>query len=279
MAKSMSKTQIKAKRKQKKIKKIENIDAKGISRKKYKLVITPKTFFILKAIAIVLIPIAYFVYSPLLVLVMFLFVGLYFVAIGCEHSLNKSVIKSNHIKIPKYDSAIALLLICVSLFGALSSFSSGGVGRIANTFLMKLKTAVSNFGSLQTGIRSIFGTTAGFKFGPMEKPDGFIPNSEAFLEEFGTMPRGDFHEGVPNFEFSMDNIPIEFMFSQVFSTVATVLICMVGIFGAISLYYTMIKIRKFNTEQNEIIIDGEIKLLSDEEMFSILDFGEIEEQR
>jgi hypothetical protein len=278
MAKPINRNQIKAKRKQKKIKKIENIDALGISRKKYKLVISPKTFFILKATAIVLIPITYFVYSPLLVLDMFFFVGLYFVAIGCEHSLNKSVIRSNHIKIPKYDSAIALLLICISLFGSISSVSSGGIGRIANTFVMKLRTAFSNFGSLQTGIRSIISKSASFKFGPMEKPDGFIPNSDAFLNEYGSMPRGDFHGDMPNFEFSIDNIPIEFMFSQVYSTVATVLICMVGVFGAVSLYYTMTKIRKFNTEQNEIIVDGEIKILSDEELFSILDFGEVEEK-
>lgn len=277
MSQSLTKTQKKARAKQKKIAKKERLDAAGISRKKFKLVISPRTFFLMKGAGIVLIPVVYFVYSPLLVIVMAYFVALFFIAIGCEHSLNKSVIRSNHVKIPKYDSAIAFLLIAASLFTSVSNASKGGVGRFANTVAKKISNAVTNFGSLQTGIRSVFLKTQGFQFGPMDKPEGFIPDREAFMDQIGSMPPGGMPGGVPKFEVSMDVIPIEFMFSQLFSTIATVLIVMVGVFGLLSLIDTIRKIRRFETEQSELIIDGEIKMLSDDELTALFAFGDVVE--
>jgi len=271
---------LRQKNKEKKIKRYESQDAKGISRKQFKLVIKPKTFFIMKAAAIVAFHILYFAYSPLLIFVMLYFVAMFFVAIGCEHSLNKSVIRSNHIKIPKYDSAIALVLICVALFGSAFSVSQGGMGMFANTLSMKVVQSLKNLGSLLTGQRSIFGRTPHFGFGTIGKPEGFIPNEDAFFDQFGGEPPEppDFGERMPRFELSMDDIPIEFMFSQLLSTVTTVLIILVGLLGAISLYYTIKKIKKFNIMQSEVIIDGTIVMLEDKEIEAILDFGEIEEK-
>lgn len=273
------KTAKRAKNKQKKIKRMESQDSRGISRKTFKLVIKPKTFIIMKIVGVVAVPVVYFVYSPLLILVMFYFVFLFFAAIGCEHSMNKSVIRSNHIKIPKYDSAIALVLICIAIFGSSFSAASGPVGRFANTVSMKVLQAVKNMGSLLTGERSIF-RKAGriMKFGTMEKPDGFVPDSDAFLDQFGGEPPMGGGGRPPEFELSMDDIPIEFMFSQLLSTVTTVLIIMVGVLGAISLWYTIKKIKKFNLEQNEVIIDGTITLLEDDEINQILDFGDVVEE-
>ncbi|MFH0993531.1 MAG: hypothetical protein V1761_04185 [bacterium] len=239
--------------------------------------VSPKKFIIMKAIGIVLIPVTYFVYSPFLGFIMAYFVVLFFLAIGCEHSLNKSVIRSNHIKIPKYDSAIALLLLSASFFKSAFSASSGGIGRFANTLMQKITSALTNFGSLQTGFRSVFGKTQVFRFGPMDKPEGFIPDREAFMDQIGSMPPGGRPGGVPDFEVSMDAIPIEFMFSQVYSTIATVLIVMVGVFGAISLIHTIHKIRKFEIEQNEVIVDGEIKMLSEADLTAIMSFGDVVE--
>ncbi len=283
MGQRLTKKQRKAKRdknKVKKVKRYENQDAKGISRKKFKLVIEPKTFFIMKGIGVLLIPITYFLYSPLLILVMFYFVGLFFAAIGCEHSLNKSVIRSNHIKIPKYDSAVALILICIALFGSSFSAATGKVGMFSNTVSMRVIQALKNMGSLLTGERSILGRSRHFGFGTMDKPDDFIANGDDFLEQFGGTPPEprDFGGRMPEFELSMDDIPIEFMFSQVLSTVATVLIILVGVLGAVSLYYTIRKVHKFNIEQNEIIVDGSIMLLEEHEIDRILDFGEVEEE-
>ncbi len=270
----------KVKNKAKKVRRMEVQDAKGISRKKFSFVIKPKTFFIMKIVGIVAIPVSYFVYSPILILVMIYFVVLFFVAIGCEHSLNKSVIKSNHIKIPKFDSAIALVLICIAIFGSSFTMSSGPVGMFANTMSMRISRAVKDMGSLLTGERSIFRSGPGgdhrMQFGTMDKPEGFIPDGEAFLNEFGGMPPQPGGR-MPDFELSMDDIPIEFMFSQLLSTVTTVLIIAVGVSAAISLYYTIKKIKRFNLEQNEVIIDGAIILLEDQEIERILDFGEMVE--
>ncbi|MGE0003119.1 MAG: hypothetical protein AB7S88_01510 [Candidatus Izemoplasmatales bacterium] len=278
MAKQTNKRQKALKREQskrKRINKMERQDAVGLSRKKFSFTIKPKTFFTMKIIGIILIPAAYFIYSPFLVLVMIYYVLLFFTAIGCEHSLNKSVIKSNHIKIPKYDSAIALTLIAISFFGSAFGVSAGRVGMFANTLWMKFVTALTNFGSLLTGSRTIFGPVKKFGFGMAEKPEGFMPNREAFEEFLGDMPPGEFGGGGrPHFEISMDNIPVEFMFSQLLSTVNTVLIFSVAIFGILSLVVTYRKIHRFEEDINEVITDGEIAFLSDEEMSKILDFGE-----
>ena len=265
---------LKDKHKRKKIRKLESQDAKGISRKKYKLVIKPKTFFIMKIIGVIFVPLAYFLYSPLLIFVMIYFVVLYFAAIGCEHSLNKSVIKSNHIKIPKYDSAIALLLVCVAIFGSAFNVSSGPVGMFQNTIGSKIKTAIRNFGSLLTGFRSIFGTSKSFEFGSMGKPEGFVRDQAAFEERFGNEIGGQRPGGRPmDFEINMDDIPIEFMFSQILSTALTIMIFMVMLLGIVSLYHTYKKIKKFNAEQNTLIIENTINLLANEEYERLFDFG------
>lgn len=277
MAKPLSKNQQRVAVKKKRMAKKERQDALGISRKRYKFVVSPKLFLILKAVAVVSLPIVYFVYSPLLVVDMLLFVALFFLAIGCEHGMNKSVIRSNHIHIPKYDSAVALVLVCISFFQAVFGSSGGSAARFARSLFRQVVQKIKSFGALQTGIRTVFGSSAGFQFGSMEKPDNFVPSGEAFRDQMGGMPPGDMPGGRPDFEVSMDNVPVEFMFSQVYSTIATLLIILVGVLGALSLIYTIRRMRKFEKEQSEPIPDGEIVLLSDEEIAKIINFGEDEE--
>ncbi len=103
--------------KKKRIQIMEQQDAEGISRKRWKHTLNPNIFILIKTILIILIPIIYFVYSPILILVMVSYVGVYFLAQMAEHSLNKSVIRANHIHIFKFDSAIALIIIVISIFG------------------------------------------------------------------------------------------------------------------------------------------------------------------
>jgi len=145
----------------------------------------------MKIIGIVLIPITYFFFSTMLAFVMIYFIVLYFMAIGCEHSLNKSVIKSNHIKIPKYDSAIAMLLLCVSVFAWIFNVSTAPVGRFTNTMSSQLLTSLKIIGSLLTGVRNIFSPSPSFAFGSMDRPEGFIPDGDAFREEFGGQMGGN----------------------------------------------------------------------------------------
>lgn len=255
-----TKRQVKQQReraKNKRIKKMENMDAKGISRKKHKHEISFKTFFILKTIGIVLIPIIYFVYSPLLAIVIIYYISLYFLAFLCENSLNKSVIKSNYIRIPKFDSAIALISLVIGLYSSITNLNTR-VGHFANTWYQKIIQTIKNIGSLQTGQRTLFGPGSVFKFGPIDKPDNFVPMGE----------KPDFKPE----EFSMDNIPVEFMFSQILSTAVTVLIFSIAVFGIISLIVTYLKIKKFNKEMTEVTYDA-LFTLDDKEIERILSFG------
>ena len=277
MAKPLSKFQQRAAVKMKRMAKKERQDAQGISRKRFRFVVSPRLFLILKAVAILALPVFYFVYSPLLILDMLLFIALFFLAIGCEHGLNKSVIRSNHIHIPKYDSAVALVLVGASLFQAVFGSSGGSAARFARSLLRRAWTSFQNFAALQTGLRNVFRATPSFQFGPMEKPEGFVPNGEAFREQMGGTPPAGMPGGRPDFEVSMDDIPVEFMFSQIYSTIATLSIILIGVLGVLSLIYTIRKLKKFEKEQAETVPDGEITLLTDEEIARILDFGQVEE--
>jgi hypothetical protein len=262
----------KKQKKAKKIRKLEAMDAKGLSRKKWKFTYSPQRFLKIKAIAIILIPIVYIVYSPLLVVVMFLYMSLFYFAIGTERSMNKSVIKSNHIKIPKYDSAIALLLVVIGFLGSIFGVSNGRIGRFSNTFWSKVSTSMTNFGSLLTGNRKLFGNQRGFGFGTAPKPpEGFVANASEFSDTLkGAPPAGG---GRPDFDVDISNIPIEFMFSQILSTVQTVLIFSVVGIGIFSLWMTYRKMKKFELEINEIVLDGDIEMITDDEIDKIISFG------
>ncbi len=275
-------TKLREKHKKSKIKRLESLDRQGLSRKKYSFKMKPKRFFTLKIIGIISIPVVYFVYSPILFLVMIYFIAMFFFAIATEHSLNKSVIRSNHVKIPKYDSAIALVLLCVSFFGTIYSSAQTKIGMFTNTVSMQITQFFNNFGSLLTGRRTIFGSTRDFQFGSMERPDDFIANRADMMEKFGSMERPDgdfagFAGRPPRVELNMDDLPIEFMFSQLLSTIATVLLVALGVFAIVSLISTIKKIKRFNEEQDEVIVDSKILILDDDLIEKVLDFGEIED--
>ncbi|MBU1093038.1 MAG: hypothetical protein KKH01_01100 [Firmicutes bacterium] len=276
MSRKLSKKQrsaIKIKNQKKKQKILEKLDIKGIKHKRHKFIINIKVLYKLKFIAIFLIVISYFFFSTFLAYIMIFYVALFYIAIGCEHQLNKSVIKSNQIKIPKYDSAIALLLVLIATVGAIFGVSQGRFGRFSNTFWSKLVSNIQNFGTLLTGQRNLFGKSKIFGFGVGQRPDGFIPDSDSFNQMIGEAPPMG---GRPDFEISLDNIPIEFMFSQILSTVNTFLIFSVVGIGILSLLITHNKLKKFNHNLGEILIDGEITMLSSEELERIISYGEIE---
>lgn len=268
------KNELKRKIQEKKKRNLEKLDIKGISHHKHKFTLNIKVLFVMKLTLLPLMLISYFFFSTWLAYFMIFYVSLFFVAIGCEHQLNRSVIKSNHIKIPKYDSGIALLLVLIGIVGAIFGISQGRFGHFENTFLSKVVSNLKNFGTLLTGQRSLFGPIRAFGFGIGDKPEGFIPNGEALNQMIGDVPPG----GRPDFNISMDNIPIKFMFSQILSTVDTFLIFAVIALGIISLITTYKKLKKYNHDIGELIVDGEIQMLSSEEMNQLLSYGDTEEK-
>jgi len=277
MSRTLSKKQrskVKQKNKNRKIKKTEVMDAKGIRKKKWKNVISYRTFVKMKIVGIVLIPIVYFIYSPLLIVVMVYYISLYYFAYLAERSMNKSIIKSRQIKIPKFDSGLAAFLVVIALLGSISGLAQGGrFGRFANTWWSRTTRTLQNIGSLLTGNRIFFGDGRSMRFGSGTPPAGFIPNREGF----GNIPPPEnMGSGRPPMNLDIGNLPIEFMFSQILSTTLTILVFTVFGMGILSLWMTHVKVRKFNQDIYDVIPEGEISILSDDEMEKIVSFGEDE---
>ena len=297
--------------KKKKIQQMELQDAQGISRKKWKHTMNPNLFILIKLIVIALIPIVYFVYSPLLIFVFFAYIGLFFLARMAERSMNKSVIRSNHIHISKFDSGVALIVVIIALFGGLLSATQknakSSFGGMQNTeFFEKrgdmdfssfkrkaewnqFKQKLVSIGSLLTGERNLFEEERTFNFTPAKPPEDFIKDKSEIPElpaDFDGGSFGDF-EGFPGgggfmpgggrgqkFNFSFDDIPIDYVTSSTMSTINTVLIFSVAGLGLISIFAIYLKKRKFEREMSEVVIESKIEMLSEGELERILSFGE-----
>lgn len=242
--------------KRKKIREMEKQDAAGISRRRHQRTMDFALYAFLKGVLLAALPLVYFLYSPALVFVVIAYAALAYGAILTERGMNKSVIRANHIHIPKFDSILAAVIVLIAYIGAVMGlfsvshtpkFASGDAGMAFGGILMNLRRALSNFGSLLTGTRNVLS----FGFGAVSPPSGHVP-------------------GAP----SLDDLPLEYLFSLILSVLNTVLLCLMFILGIFSLCHTFVKRRKFAKVMNEIVLDGELKILSDEELEEILSFGE-----
>lgn len=265
-------------------------DSKGIKRTNWKHSMDPNLFILLKLGCIILIPIIYFVYSPLLILVLLAYASFFFLTIMAERKLNKSVIKKNHITIPKFDSAIALVIVIIATVGIffannsnqkrstfaslpetqIEEFSDKPDFKLAkkSTFWITVKQTLTNLGSCLTGTRSVFGESV-HEFGSMQPPEDFVSDSSELQEEIHNMPNPS-----QDFDFDISDLPVEYMFSNILSTVNSALIFLVTGLGLTSLVFVVIKRHKFETAMNEVIIEDEITMLTDAEIDKILSFGE-----
>ncbi len=294
--------------KKKKIQQMEIQDAQGISRKKWKHTMNPNLFILIKFIIIALIPIFYFVYSPLLIFIFIAYVGLFFLARMAERSMNKSVIRSNHIHISKFDSGLALIVVIIALFGGLLSATQKNVkssfqGMTQTEFTQKrgdmdfssfksqsqwnqVKQNLISIGSLLTGERNLFKEEKTFNFTSAERPKDFITDESQIPEmpadfDPSSMNSGDSKPGGgrgKNFDFSVDDIPIDYVTSSTMSTISTILIFSVAGLGLVSILAIYVKKRKFEREMSEIVIESNIEMLSEGELERILSFGEDAEE-
>ncbi len=298
--------------KKKKQYRMEQQDVEGISRKQWKHTVSLELFVFLKILCIMLIPIMYFVYSPLLVVCMLAYFGLYFLTPLVERTINTSVIKKNHIKVPKLDSALALIIIVVALFGVClggtnqvkqAKFDNmpqfGNVREIdfdearQDSWWDDIVTDIKNFGSLLTGERSV-SVSNRRQFGMVKPPENFVASKKdlpdvEWSQSMGGMPNfGGLEGGMPNFgggrpqrpniDFSIEDIPVEYMFSSIVSAVSTVLIFSVSAFGILSLLLLAYRLKKFDKTMNETITIDNVNL-TDEEIDKILSFGEFVAER
>ena len=258
------KQKLKKKRNQNKIKKMEKEDSLGISRKKLKGAISEKTFIILKIISIVSIPLIYFIYSPLLIFAIIFAVLMLIFATMAEKKINHTFIKSNHMKISKLDSVVAIIVILVTITGTIINANTKKKFSESNT-LVEISRTVKNFGSCLTGSRSIIkGSNMGMHFGTKD----FDPSK---------MPPAPPEGGRPPMNFSIEDLPLEIVFSHMISSVNTVLIFMVPITGGVTLLYYFYKKKRFDREMNSTIKD-EYMELDEKTLNDIFTFGYLKDE-
>ncbi len=262
MAHNISKSKkqkLKKKRSLNKIKKMEREDSLGISRKKLKGAINEKTFIILKIISIIAIPLIYFIYSPLLIFTIIFSALMIIFASMAEKKINHTFIKANHMKIPKIDSIVAIVVILVAFAGTIINLNTKKKINEANTFNEVTKT-FKNFGSCLTGARSIIkGNNMGMHFGTKDFDPGKMPSAP---------PEG----GKPPKDFSIEDLPLDIVFSHMISSINTVLIFLVPITGGATLIYYIYKKKKFDLDMN-LTINDSYKDIDENLLVDIFTFG------
>jgi len=110
--------------KKKLLQRMEYEDDQGISRKKQVRMLSLKHFKIIKLVLICLLPVVYFLYSPLLLVVALCYCALYFIARDIEKKTNGKLKKEYRITVPKFDSVVAFIAIVITLAGVILSLTT-----------------------------------------------------------------------------------------------------------------------------------------------------------
>lgn len=257
------KKRLKKKRNQNKIKKMEREDSLGISRKEIKG-LNEKIFIILKIISIILIPLIYFIYSPFLIFAVIFSFSMFIFASLAERKINHTFIKSNHMKISKLDSIIAFVVILITITGSI--INSNTKKKMSNdNLLIEFKHTVTNIGSCLTGNRSIIKNIGmGMHFGTKD----FDPSS---------MPKEPPKGGRPPEDFSIEDLPLDILFSHMISSINSVLIFIIPLSGALTLFIYYKKKKKFNYEMN-LKINDDCKEIKEEDLKKLLSFGYLKDE-
>ena len=262
------KAQLRKQRANRKIKKMESQDRRGISRKELTNALDPKIFVILKIISIVAIPVCYLIYSPLLIFCIIFSILMFVFASMAENYINHTFIKSNHIKFLKFDSVIAVLVLIVTIASFIMSFETKKVMPFGNE-KMQIVMKLENLGSCQTGARSIFRFGGfGMKFGPIDFP-----------EDMPQMPPEGFKPGGrPDIsQLKLEDLPLEAVFSQMLSSINTVMIFLIPVAGLATLIHYYYKKKKFDSDMNELITD-DLPNLDEMDLEQIFMFGYVLEE-
>ena len=226
------------------IRRMEVEDDLGIRRgAKKRFVVPDKVYIIIKICLIAALPAVYFLCSPLLAVVVLAYFGLIVVTNNIEKNFNLGLKKDLHIRLPKTDSLLCLLLVIITAVGV--TVSSVSMTQRASMFegfddsqleeviddadfssadfvWMQVWTQVKDFGTLMTGTRYLFEEQRGFGgFGGPggEPPEGFTPPSDADL---------------PDMSEILDGMPFSIIFESVVKAVDTgliVVICVCGLFS------------------------------------------------
>ena len=219
------------------IRRMQKQDALGISRKKREyLHIDRRLYRTVKIAFAVLIPVMFFLYSPLLILV----VLAYFVTVcisnaNAEKEMNENYRSDCHVRMPRCDLIVAGIVLGVTVVGIvlseILSRSAGGMlgsfsdeeledfigsgkfpGGMSGTWF-KVREILTDLGSLMTGERSLFFS---LRTGMQPPPGGFGGG--------GGMP-----------DISLSDLPLSFVFSTLFSVLNSIFVFAVAVLALLSL--------------------------------------------
>lgn len=257
--------------KRKKIQRMMMEDDLGIRRgRRNRRVISVKAYQIIRLCLIISVPVVYFLFSPLLILVAVLWAGLLLVTNSIEKSYNYGLKKDLQVRLPKTDSILCLLLIIITIIGVCVSAFSGSsrasifegmtdseladkIGHLnlssVNNSWNKIVSKLKDFGSLLTGTRYLFQTQRGFGGMGFGGIGGNIPSGV-------TPPSGS----KPDIGQLLQNLPFSMIFQSILQAVDTallVIICIVGLFS-------IRKVKKLNIDNRTLGERERAKLLKKE---------------
>ena len=258
MSRALSRSQKQKKRSQQKnnkLKRMEQQDIKGISRKKIDGTMNPKTFIILKIISGLYILFFYIFFSPLLLIAVIFNIFMIIFANKTEKKINHTFIKSNHLKILKLDSIISIIVLLITIAGVM--ISSNSKRPIPNNNVgIKVVEVIKNTGSCLTGKRSLFGKRD-MHFGMKDFDPSKMPN---IMKEPPKMA-----------DIDLSHIPLEIILSKMISTVNTIFIFLIPVADVFTIYMFVRKKKKFDIDMNETIDNK--KILTDEEFEELFMYG------
>ena len=259
MSRVLSRSKKRKKREQiknKKIKKMESQDSKGILRTKIEGGMNPKIFIILKVISGVLILFFYIFFSPLLILAIIFNIFMILFASKTEKKINHTFIKRNHLKIIKLDSIISIIVILITICGVAIN-SNNKRPTFGNNIGIKIVEEIKNTGSCLTGNRSVFGKCLGMHFGTKD----FDPSK---------MPMG-MKEPPKMKDIDFSHIPLEIILSKMISSINTIFIFLIPVVDGFTIYIFIRKKKKFIENMNYKVENQ--RVLSDSEFEELFMYG------
>ncbi len=228
--------------KNKKIRKKEQEDQEGIRRRRKgdKPEMDIEVFYVIKACLIIGIIVSYFFFSTLLLPLFIAFTSLFYFSFWVERKINRSYNVENKKSIFKMDAALAFITILVGVTSTIFTFS-----RIAGSKFSSLSFYINRIMSLSTGVRNKQGSS----FGGGGKPEGFVKPEGGTRPNYGNGQRPQ----RPNFD--LNDLPVEYAFNQILSSIVQFLIFSVIIISSITVfiyfYNKFVKSKRLKIKQNE----------------------------
>ena len=222
------------------IRRMQKQDALGIKRRKKNYIhIDRHVYRIFKIVSAVVIPVLFFLYSPALIAAVVAYAAVVCVFnVNAEREMNDNYRADCCVKMPRYDVAVAALIVALTVVGLIvSQCLSKNVGGMLDDFSseeledfmdggklpfnfsggwFKVREILIDLGSLMTGERSLFSSLT---IGMQAPPD------------FGGGGGG----GMPMPEISLTDLPLSFVFSTLFSTLNSIFVFAVAALALLSL--------------------------------------------